>query len=319
MKYMLAPLAGFSDAPFRRLCFEGGADLAFTEMVSAAGLAHGSAPTRHLLETMDGEGAVACQIFGADERDVAAAAALIQRTCRASFSELNLNAGCPMSKVTRTGAGAKLIERPELIARLLRAMAENTDLPVTLKTRLGPRPGEDAVFEILDAAEREGAKGIVVHARYTSQLHGGAVGLETLAEVVRRAKIPVTGNGSVLDAQSAAAMAATGVAAIMVGRAALKDPEIFRRLGSGGVAPPPDAARACRLCRRHLGYLLQFREQLAARFPEDRIPDFAGWALVKLRTHLLRYFGGCPGAAAIRGRIASIRTLAEADALLAPA
>lgn len=318
MKFVLAPLAGFTDAPFRRLCLEGGADLAFTEMVSAAGLAHGSAPTRHMLETMDGEGAVACQIFGADERDVAAAAALIQRDCRASFRELNLNAGCPMSKVTRSGAGAKLIERPELIARLLRAMAENTDLPVTLKTRLGPRPGENAVLEILDAAEREGAKGIVVHARYTSQMHGGAVGLETLAEVVRRAKIPVVGNGSVTDAASAKAMAATGVAAIMVGRAALREPGIFLRLRSGGEAPPPDVDRARLLCRLHLGYLLQFREQLAARFPGDRIPDFAGWALSKLRTHLFRYFGGCPGAAALRGRIASVRTLAEADALLAP-
>ena len=313
---VLAPLAGFTDAPFRRLCREGGADLVYTEMVSAAGLAHGSVPTRQLLETMDGEGPVACQLFGADERDVAAATGLIQRTCRASFRELNLNAGCPMTKVTRSGAGAKLIERPERIGRLLRAMKENTDLPVTLKTRLGPRPGENVVFEIIDAAEQAGAAGIVVHARYTSQMHGGKVGLETLAEAVRRAKIPVTGNGSVTDAASAAAMEATGVAAVMVGRAALKEPGVFRRLKTGAAAVPPDVTRAKELCRLHIDYMLQFREQLAARFPDARVPDAATWVVMKMRTHLLRYFGGCPGAAALRGRIGSVRTLKDAMALI---
>ena len=315
-KYVLAPLAGFTDAPFRRMCREGGADLAYTEMVSAAGLVHGSSATRQMLETMPGEGPVVCQLFGADERDLAGAADLVQRTCRASFCELNLNAGCPMSKVTRSGAGAKLIENPELVGRLLRAMKENTDLPVTLKTRLGPRPGEDAVFEMLGAAEQEGAAGIVVHARYTSQLHGGPVGLDMLAEVVRRAKIPVTGNGSVADAASAAAMEATGVAAVMVGRAALKDPEVFMRLKGGAAAPPPDADRARALCRRHLDFMLQFREQLAERFPGGHVPDAAAWAVVKLRTHLFRYFGGCPGAAALRSRIGSVRTLRDALALL---
>ena len=121
MKYVLAPLAGFTDAPFRRMCFEGGADLAYTEMVSAAGLAHGSSPTQHLLETMPGEGPVACQIFGATESDIAYATDLIEKKsfhCSTStsafdsfkFTELNLNAGCPMTKVTREGSGAKLVE-----------------------------------------------------------------------------------------------------------------------------------------------------------------------------------------------------------------
>ena len=317
-RFSLAPLADFTDAPFRRLCAEGGADLAYTEMVSAAGLAHGSVPTRQMLETMDGEGPVVCQVFGADESDLAAAAALVQRTCRGRFCELNLNAGCPMSKVTRVGAGAKLVEDPARIGRLVAAMKENTDLPVTLKTRLGPRPGERAVFEILDAAVGAGASGIVVHARYTSQMHSGPVDLETLAEVVRRSRVPVTGNGSVTDAASAAAMSATGVSSVMVGRAALKEPGVFRRLKEGGPPPPPDAARACELCRRHLGYLLQFRERLAERFPDGHAPSADVLASLKMRTHLFRYFSGCPGAAALRARIGTVRTLAEALALLAP-
>ena len=311
MRFVLAPLAGFTDAPFRRLCFEGGADVCFSEMVSAAGLVHGSSPTRHLLETMPGEGPFAVQLFGSDERDLAGAArivgGLVRREGYGRAVELNLNAGCPMAKVVRTGAGARLVEDSEKIYRLLSAMAENTDLPVTLKTRLGPRPGDTRVFEILDAAERAGAKGIAVHARYTSQMHGGQVHLDVLADVVGRARIPVVGNGSVVDAKSAAAMAATGVDAIMVGRAALARPGVFNWLKGAG--QPPEGPVA--LAERHVGYLLEFRDMLAARYPNDHIPSADGFVSVKMHTHLFRYFSGLPGAAALRARLNRVRTLAD--------
>jgi len=319
MRYVLAPLAGFTDAPFRRLCFEGGADLTYTEMVSAAGLAHGSSPTCHLMETMPGEGPVALQLFGAKETDVAFATRFVsdwlERTDNGTVVELNLNAGCPMTKVTREGAGAKLIEDPAKIGRLLKAMTENTFLPVTLKTRLGPHPQKTAVFEILEAAQEAGAKGLVVHARYTSQMHGGPVHLDTLREVVARSRIPVTGNGSVIDAKTAAALAETGVSAIMIGRAALAHPAIFAELK--GV---PDIRRfdnsTIRQFRRHLTYLLQFRDQLASRYPHDHIPSVDGYASVKMHVHLFRYFNGRPGAAALRARLNTVRTLAEIDAIV---
>lgn len=303
MKYILAPLAGFTDAPFRRLCAEGGADLTYTEMVSAAGLAHGSSPTRHLMEVMAGEGPVAVQIFGAKESDIAYAA---REVPEGRFTELNLNAGCPMTKVTREGAGAKLCEDPQKIYRLLKAMAENTDLPVTLKTRLGPHPKCTTIFEIVDAAEQAGAKGLIVHARYTSQMHGGEVHLDTLAEVVRRANIPVVGNGSVVDVKTAAAMSKTGVEAIMVGRAALAHPDIFAELkGESGTSDRTAFAS------RHLSYLLEFRDQLARQFSSDHIPSPDGFASVKMHTHLFRYFNGRPGAAALRARLNQVRTLEE--------
>ena len=203
MKFILAQLADFTDAPFRRMCFEGGADLCYSEMVSAAALAHGNSPTRHLMEVMPGEGPVACQIFGAREEDVAKAAREID-LIRDRFTELNLNAGCPMQRITRAGAGAKLIEDPEKVYRLLKVMAENTSLPITLKTRLGPRPGEDRIFELADAAEKAGAKGLIVHARYTSQMHGGEVHYGKLAEVVEHTSLPVIGNGSVKTAKDVA-------------------------------------------------------------------------------------------------------------------
>ena len=345
MKYVLAPLAGFTDAPFRRLCAEGGADLAYTEMVSAAGLAHGSSPTRHLLETMDGEGPVACQIFGANESDIAYATEVVEglgsRTLdgrrKARFVELNLNAGCPMTKVTREGAGAKLVEDPEKIHRLLKAMVGNTSLPVTLKTRLGPHPRRTNVLEILDAAESAGAKGIVVHARYTSQMHGGPTHLGVLSDVVKRAKIPVTGNGSVTDVESTAAMAATGVSAIMVGRAALANPGIFNQLregesksevvvGQGNVKnstvrlPTTTAANSTTshldYFRAHLKYLLEFRDILARKYPHDHVPSPDGFASVKMHVHLFRYFNGRPGAAELRKLLNTVRTLAEIEAIV---
>lgn len=312
MKFVLAPLAGFTDAPFRRLCFEGGADLAYTEMVSAAGLAHGSSPTRHLMETMPGEGPVACQLFGSKETDLAFAAREVPPE---RFVELNLNAGCPMTKVTREGAGAKLAEDPEKVYRLLKAMAENTPLPVTLKTRLGPHPRRTTVFELLDAAEQAGARGFVLHARYTSQMHGGETHLDLLSEVVRRARIPVTGNGSVVDAKSAAAVAATGVDAVMVGRAALSHPAMFSALRgdaeTSDAQRPTDGESSCRLFEKHLGYILEFRRQLAERFPNDHIPSEDAFASVKMHVHLFRYFAGRPGAAALRARLNRVRTLAE--------
>ena len=309
MKLVLAPLAGFTDAPFRRLCFEGGADLSYTEMVSAAGLAHGSSPTRHLMETMPGEGPVACQIFGAKENEVALAARICSEMGR--FVELNLNAGCPMTKVTREGAGAKLVENPEKIYRLLKAMVENTALPVTLKTRLGPHPQRTNVFEIADAAERAGAKGLILHARYTSQMHGGPVHLDILREVVERTRLPVTGNGSVVDRATLEAMSATGVSAVMIGRAALARPSIFAELKgveAGSCLSSPVA--------RHLRYLLEFRRQLAERFSSDHIPSEDGFASVKMHTHLFRYFNGRPGAAALRARLNTVRTLAEINDII---
>ena len=314
MKLCLAPLAGFTDAPFRRLCHEGGADLTYTEMVSAAGLAHGSSPTRHLMEVMAGEGPVALQLFGSKAEELAFSVREAERFDGPGFCEINLNAGCPMTKVTREGAGAKLVEDPAKIYRLLKAMTENTSLPVTLKTRLGPHPARTTVFELLDAAEQAGAKGLTVHARFTSQMHGGAVHLDLLREVVARARIPVTGNGSVTDAATAVAMARTGVAGLMIGRAALANPLLFRELRRAlGLAAPacglPEESDG--LCARHLEYVLAFRRQLAERYPDCHVPSEDAFASVKMHVHLFRYFNGRPGAAALRARLNSVRTLAE--------
>ena len=312
MKYVLAPLAEFTDAPFRLVCSEAGADQTYTEMVSAAALFHGHGPTRHLMQTMPGEAPVACQIFGANEDEIAFASAEASKLRSLDgegprFCELNINAGCPMPRIVRCGAGASLVTKPERVYSLLKAMVENTDLPVTLKTRLGPRVGENTIFELASAAESAGAKGLCIHARYTSQMHGGPVSLDVLAEVVARTRLPVTGNGGIKTADDARRMASTGVAAIMIGRTALRDPSIFARLkGVEGEMPSgPEWAR------RHLEHLLAFRKTLAELFPADHVPSEDGYVGIKMHTHLFRYFSGMPGAAALRARLNSIRTLAE--------
>lgn len=307
MKLFLAPLADFTDAPFRRLCSEGGADLCYTEMVSAAALLYGSSPTRHLMETMPGEGAVACQFFGAEETELAFAAREAEKL-KDRFVEVNLNAGCPMPRIVKSGAGASLVADPARVYRIVKAMVENTSLPVTVKTRLGPHRCDTTIFELLDAVESAGAKGIAVHARYTSQMHGGPLALDVLREVVRRARIPVTGNGSIRTADDLAAMAATGVDAVMIGRAALGNPAVFAELKG---QPLPENRDAVSAVMRHIDYLLKFREQLARNYPDDHVPGVDGYISVKMHTHLFRYFSGRPGAAKLRARLNSIRTLAE--------
>ena len=320
MKFVLAPIAGFTNAAFRLMASRGGADLTYTEMVSAAGLAHGSSPTRHLLEVLPGEGPVACQLFGAKPDELAYAAREVSATGR--FVELNLNAGCPVPRIVREGAGSALVKDPAHVHDLLVAMVGATDLPVTLKTRPGSRPDKVLMFELLDAAETAGAKGITLHARFTSQNHGGAVHLELLAELSQKARIPVTGNGGVKDVETARAMAETGVAAIMVGRAALPNPYIFSTLNPHHSTRNPQPStlnsqpstlnpQPSTLFHEHLEALKALHAQTAAHFPQDRLPTLDAWVAGAVRTHLFRYFAGRPGVGELRRRLATIRTLRE--------
>ena len=308
----LAPMAGAADGAMRQMCREHGADGCVTEMVSAAALQHGHGPTRHLMETLPGEGRVVCQFFGSAEQELAFAAREAEKV-RERFVGINLNAGCPMQRIMQAGAGAKLIEDPAKVHRLLKAMVENTSLPVSLKTRLGPHRSEPRIMELLDAAESAGAKAIAVHARSTGQKHGGPLNLELLAETVRRARIPVYGNGSVCTGADLDAMAATGVEGVLIGRAALGNPAIFAQLkgedasGRWGVTGP---------AAEHLKLILEFRDMLARKYPEDHVPSPDGIASIKMHTHLFRYFKGRPGAAALRARLNAIRTLDEVRAVI---
>lgn len=137
--------------------------------------------------------------------------------------------------------------------------------------------------------------------------------LDLLSEIVSRATIPVTGNGSVLDAESAAAMAKTGVAAVMIGRAALSNPYVFSAIkAAGDVVRIPGPS----LCAKHLSLLVEYRDLMKARFPEDRVLSLDAFTSVKMHTHLFRYFSGLPGAAKIRARLGQVRSYAEINDII---
>jgi tRNA-dihydrouridine synthase len=258
------------------------------------------------MEVLPGEGPVACQLFGSKPDELAFSAR--EAAALGRFVEINLNAGCPVPRIVKEGSGSALVKNPQLVHDLIAAMvAESNGVPVTLKTRPGPRPDNVLMLELLDAAETAGAKGIALHARFTSQNHGGEVHLDLLSELVRKAKIPVTGNGGIVDSETLRAMADTGVSAIMIGRGALSDPYVFAKLKGSDFEPlPPE-----RLFRENLDALIALHRQIAERFPADRLPTLDFWTTGAVRTHLFRYFAGCPGAGEFRRRLMSLRTLDE--------
>ena len=318
MKYVLAPLADYTNAAFRRLCHGFGADLTYTEMVSAAALAHGSSPTRHLLELLPGEGPVACQLFGHNPDELAFAAREV--TALKRFVAINLNAGCPMPRIVQGGDGAAMIRNPQLIHDCLNAIRSETDLPVTLKTRVGPSPDKVMMLELLDAAESTGCSGITVHGRFTSQKHGGPVHLDLIAELVRHARIPVTGNGGISDLPSAELMAQTGVAAIMIGRAALANPWLFGDLKASADPPSPDErlARQNAAFSEHVANLIELHAQLSRNFPDDHVPPLGDYLLGFVRTHLFHYFKGRPSVGEFRRHLNEIRNLADLQSAVEP-
>ena len=321
---VLAPLAGFTNAAFRRLCSRRGATLTFTEMVSAAGLVHGSSATRQLMELLPGEGPVVCQIFGRNPDELAFATHEVDALKRTDegveaprFTAIDLNAGCPMPKIVKEGAGAALLKDPQLVHDCLHAMKSATSLPVTLKTRPGPSPDKVLMLELLDAAQSAGCSGFTLHARFTSQMHSGEVHYDLLAELVQAAHIPITGNGGVYNRETAEKMAQTGVAAVMIGRAAMANPWIFRDLAEGSAVEDEHNSDIRRRTlqddafREHLASALELQALLAARYPDDHIPDVDSFVSYILHTQLFRYFNRRQNAAGFRARLAAVHTLAE--------
>lgn len=318
---ILAPMAGFTGAPMRAVCRAHGADLTYTEMASAPGLLHASDKTWRLLETLDGEGPVVAHLYGAEPAVLAEAAARVEATGR--FVAIDLNAGCPVRKITATGAGAALAADPRRVHAILQAMRRAVTLPLTVKTRLGPAPGRVTVFDLLAAAEEAGADAFALHARFTSQGHGGEARLDLLAEVKRRARIPVIGNGGVVSPHAAQRMLReTGADAVMVARAAIGNPWLFGdirdALASGSILPPAETARgrprrALDTIRTVLEAHLEAEIGLARRNGGD--PDAAGVAV--FRGHLFRYLHGLKGSSYLRGRLHTLGTLSEVRAAVA--
>jgi len=275
------------------------------------------------------EGPVVAHLYGREPDQLAEAAERVAQTGR--FAAIDLNAGCPVRKVTACGAGAALIRDPQRIHNIICAMRRVTKLPLTLKTRLGPSPDRVLIFEILDAAESAGAEAIALHARFTSQGHGGAPDLALLAEVKRRARVPIIGNGGIRAASDARRMLSeTGADALMIARGAIGNPWIFSEiaaaLANGDAEPKTVAGGPARrgideikdALESHMADSRSLFEQTEARYGAAADGARTEEHLVAVfRAHLFRYLRGLKGSSHLRGRLHLLNTLADIHAAVA--
>ena len=289
---LLAPMAGVSDEAFRTLCLEQGADLAYTEMVSAKGLSYANEKTRHLLALAPGEERVAVQLFGHEPDTMAAQAAWVERQMGEALAYLDINMGCPARKIVSKGDGSALMKEPALAADIVRAVARAVEHPVAVKFRRGWAEGCETAPEFARRMEDAGAAMVAVHGRFAEQLYRGRADWGVIARVKEAVRVPVTGNGDVRCGADAAAMVArTGCDAVMIARGAEGNPWVFAQARAALAGKPepcaPDARERIAMARRH-ARLLAARE---------------GRTIVRMRKHAMWYMAGLPGAAAARERI----------------
>jgi nifR3 family TIM-barrel protein len=286
-------MAGVSERPFRVLAREMGASLAPTELVSAAGLIRNSGRSRKFLARDPSERPFCVQLFGGDAALMAEASI---RAREAGADILDINMGCPVPKVTKNGAGSALLCHPERAAELVSAMRVASGLPVTVKIRAGWDSRSVNAPEVAQALEAAGAAAVALHARTRAQGYSGHSDWTLIARVKAAVRIPVIGNGDVRSPDDAARMMReTGCDAVMVGRAALGYPWIFREL-RGGEAPT--AEERCTVVRRH------FEEHLELVGDELH-------GIRQFRKHLLWYARGLRGAAAFRSRAMTLEGRSE--------
>jgi nifR3 family TIM-barrel protein len=288
--FLLAPMAGYTDRSFRRICRELGAGLVYTELASADGLYYGGRKTWEILESDDRERPLGAQLFGVDTDRLVHAAREIGKTGR--FDLVDLNMGCPVRKIVRRGAGAAMLRDPGLVESYVARLVGAVDLPITAKLRTEWEPGDGAGLAAARAAERGGATAVAMHARGRRRRHRGAADLDALARVREELRIPVIGNGGIRVARDALEMMRrTGVAAVMIARGALGYPWIFREavaLSRGREIGRPSLEERRAMILRHYDLTL---EAYATR--SRRNPEFA--ASVHFRKHAIAYFQRLPG------------------------
>lgn len=302
----LAPQAGVSEAPFRRLCRSFGADVVVSEFVSAEGLRRGSERTHAYLRFDDAERPIGVQIFGADPAAMAEAAALVEEVYRPDF--LDINFGCPVKKVVKRNGGSGCLRDLDLVDAIIRAVADAIDIPTTVKIRSGWSDDTRDPVGIALRCQDAGAQVLTLHARSRTQMYSGRADWSEIAAVVDALDIPVIGNGDVWSGEDARRMRVeTGCAGIMIARGSHGRPWIFREaraaLDGQPIPSEPDAAERFRIVLKHARNAIAFEQD------ETR-------AMLEFRKHLGWYTKGLPDGRKLREELFQVRSLMDAEAIL---
>lgn len=288
---ILGPMAGVSDLPFRVLCSEMGAGLVCMEMVSAKAILYRNRNTNMLLEIHEKEHPVSLQLFGSEPDIMKEAVSMISDR---PFDILDVNMGCPVPKVVSNGEGSALMKNPQLIEKIVSALVSVSDRPVTVKIRKGFNDASVNAVECARAAESGGAAAVAVHGRTREQYYSGKADWDIIRQVKDAVKIPVIGNGDVVDGESARRMFdETGCDGVMVARAAQGNPFIFREIKSffetGRSCPRPSYREVYDTVIRHADMQLEYKgEYIGIR---------------EMRKHVSWYTAGMPGSARFRNEI----------------
>ena len=302
-----APLAGYTDLPFRLLVREFGAGLTVSEMISAEGVVRSGAKSLALAETCPEERPFAVQIFGARPEAMAEAARILSEK---PIDLIDINMGCPVPKVVRSGSGAALLKDPREAGRLMRAVVAASRVPVTIKIRAGWDAETKTALAVAREAEQAGVAAVTIHARTRSQGFSGQADWRIIAAVKKAVGIPVIGNGDVFSAEDARRMfEETDCDGIMIGRGAIGNPWIYREIialacvGAHCNAPsPPGIVERRDVMLRHLKMLAELRGEVhAARL---------------FRKYVSGYTRGLPGSAGFRSRVNQTGTSREIEDLI---